>query len=198
MELRQGLRGDPVRRRDAVHKYGPQAIPVGSVADVWAVPFPWTEYTTRYPPRKYPQFYARCLPADHTNANKTGPTPGACGTRSKFKPYTVQLAAAGEIKLFQIAAYDVDGNVKAVPFHVSLYYQQVSYTHDADDPAVSAPRITKVATAAVHAGRRHHHGDRAAQEPRLHRRGDDPAEHRQERSPPSTGTGRWPPSGRPS
>jgi hypothetical protein len=134
-------------------KFGPsRAKNYAGVTDPFAVPFPWTPYTRAYPPKSNPKFYIRCFPADHANANMNWANGFVTANTTRFRPYVCQLAAAGEIKLFQIAAYDVNGNVKAVPFHVSLWYQQVSYTSMPMIPQAGTKTVTKAATSTTVAG----------------------------------------------
>jgi len=131
-------------------KFGPAKVAKGTVADPYAVPFPWTPYTTAYPPKSNPSMYIRVPPSDHQNAsNNWANAYNRLNTSGRFTPYYTVLAAAGEIKLFQIAAYDKDGNVKAVPFHVSLWYLPVSYLSMPRIPSAGWVVKTKNATASV-------------------------------------------------
>jgi len=95
------------------------------------VSFPWTAYTNIFPPSSYPRFYAK-VQAKQTNANYNwaqenwvdGDTFAQNYARWAGGPgqtYRVKLAAKGNIRLIQIAAYNADGTVKQVPFHVSIY-----------------------------------------------------------------------------
>jgi hypothetical protein len=99
------------------------------------VGFPWTPYTTLYPPSTHPQYYARARPANWANADANWANANWQSSRTLaqnltfFQPYKVKLAAAGEIKLIQIAAYNAAGQVKPVWFHVSLYaFNGVTYS----------------------------------------------------------------------
>jgi len=87
--------------------------------------FPWTELTTLRPPwmSMWRPFYARVpalvkdaaehgLSKDNWNRTTVNDTSKGC---------ELLLAQAGEISLLQICAYDEDGAVKRVPFHVSIY-----------------------------------------------------------------------------
>lgn len=65
-------------------------------------------------------FYAKLNAASNNSSNNWVQVP-------------IRLSAAGQINLFQIAAYDNNGNILKVPFHVSLYYQPVT--------AAAMPRI---------------------------------------------------------
>jgi len=90
--------------------------------------FPWQDWTRQRPP-KDPQWasnYIRIGPAsnvaDGNWANKRL-------TLADFEPHAIRMSQAGEASLLQIAAYDRNGNVLNVPFHVSLYKNNgVSYT----------------------------------------------------------------------
>lgn len=94
-------------------------VPGGAAA---ALPFPWTQITTARPPsnRQWAGCYIHIPPASGT-AEKNWATFGGSGTA--FKAYPVRLAAAGDIRLLQVAAYDADGNVLPVAFHLSVYYE---------------------------------------------------------------------------
>jgi hypothetical protein len=82
--------------------------------------FPYEEFTRRYPPRKYPNYYIKIGPTDKTNStNNWCGVPRKSGSRRLALP--VRMSQAGAIRLSQIAAYDKDGNVLPVRFHVSLY-----------------------------------------------------------------------------
>jgi hypothetical protein len=91
------------------------------------VPFPWTDITTRFPPKSYPQYYMTVHPASPTSPDPSWAnsawTSGKTDAENlaAFVPYQILMAQAGDIKLLQIAAYDANGNVKNVPFHVSIY-----------------------------------------------------------------------------
>jgi hypothetical protein len=91
------------------------------------VPFPWTDITTRFPPKNYPQYYITVHPASRTNPEPSWANAAWVSSNTEaqnlaaFVPYKILMAQAGEIKLLQMAAYDANGNVKNVPFHVSIY-----------------------------------------------------------------------------
>jgi hypothetical protein len=90
--------------------------------------FPWQDWARLRPP-KDPQWasnYIRIGPAsdvaDNNWANKRS-------TLADFEPYAIRMSQAGEAALIQIAAFDRNGNLMRVPFHVSLYKSSgVSYT----------------------------------------------------------------------
>lgn len=89
--------------------------------------FPWTfpSYSAYKPNKSYTvvnndkvknsksYFYAHLGPASTQSAQNWLQVP-------------IRLSAAGQINLFQIAAYDNNGSILKVPFHVSLYYQPVT------------------------------------------------------------------------
>jgi len=116
--------------------YGPTLTPA-FVDEPDLVEFPWTDYTTRYPPSTWPGYYMY-IPA----RSAVTPNPDMCWANAAysaantdqqnldaFTPYTVRLGAAGDIKLIQIAAYNANGTVKQVPFHVSIYSSSgISYS----------------------------------------------------------------------
>ena len=100
----------------------------GYAGDPDRVEFPWTEFTTLLPPRKHPEFYVAIPPANTLYADSNWANPNYKKGRTRQQnlsafttAYPVRLSAAGDLKLFQFAAYDKDGNVKKVPFHVSLW-----------------------------------------------------------------------------
>lgn len=84
--------------------------------------FPWTEYTTKFPPKNpaYAKYYIK-LPAKNANATKNwgGETRDAGGVA--IAAFPMKMAQAGTIRLSQVAAYDRDGNVKPVRFHIGIY-----------------------------------------------------------------------------
>lgn len=90
--------------------------------------FPWESWTRKRPPRDptWKEDYIRIGPtsrdASNNWARKPSPNP------KSFTAFSVRLSQAGEAKLFQIAAYDRNGNVLKVPFHVSFYTSTVDVT----------------------------------------------------------------------
>jgi len=92
------------------------------------VTFPWAEWTTQRPP-KDPQWtscYAHIGPAsdnaDHNWANLRT-------SIDDFAAIPIRMSQAGEVSLVQVAAYDRNGQLLAVPFHVSFYKTNgTSYT----------------------------------------------------------------------
>lgn len=84
--------------------------------------FPWERWTRAHPPRKakWRKSYVRIGPAsDNANGNWAYVGQGIHKTGKYGVP--VRFAQSGDIRLFQIAAYDSDGNVLPVPFHISIY-----------------------------------------------------------------------------
>ena len=101
------------------------------------VEFPWTDYTTRFPPSTWPGYYMYVPARSATNPNMNWANKNYSAAKTdaqnldvgNWAPYTVRLGAAGDIKMIQIAAYNADGTVKKVPFHVSIYSSSgISYT----------------------------------------------------------------------
>lgn len=95
--------------------------------------FPWTDWTTKYPPKDYPQFYVKVGPAS-TNANDNWA--GAKRGEADATAIPIRMSQAGEIRLSQIAAYDEDGNIMPIRFHVGIYSMMgVNYTSMPTVPA---------------------------------------------------------------
>jgi hypothetical protein len=68
------------------------------------------------------------------------------GTRTDFKPFPVRMAQAGEASLLQVAAFDQNGSILKIPFHVSIYRTNgVSYSSmpmmGIDDQADNPPYL---------------------------------------------------------
>ena len=92
------------------------------------IAFPWTEWTKTRPPSN--AAWTNCyisIGTKHANANenwskRTRNAAGAAQLAGAFA-VPVRMAAAGTIRLLQVAAYDGAGNVLKVPFHFSIYYQ---------------------------------------------------------------------------
>lgn len=77
--------------------------------------FPWTTLTRKYPPRTHPHWYASTYKARSDKFdNNWATTKDGYGVPCLF-------AEDGTIRLFQFAAYDADGNVMPIRFHVSFY-----------------------------------------------------------------------------
>lgn len=95
----------------------------------YGIDFPWTKWTTQRPPSN--AAWTSCyiaMPPKNANAdqnwssslrNANGQAQGPSG----YFAVPVRMSAAGTIRLIQVAAYDINGNVLAVPFHLSIYYQ---------------------------------------------------------------------------
>ena len=83
--------------------------------------FPYESYTTQYPPShpSYRGYYIRINPADMLNSNNNWASDGRDGRLLMSVP--IRMSQAGTIRLSQIAAYDKNGNVLPVRFHVSVY-----------------------------------------------------------------------------
>lgn len=101
--------------------------------------FPFEEYTTQYPPSNpsYRPYYIRINPTNVNNSSKNWS--GVARDGQQIMSIPIRMGQAGEIKLTQIAAYDKDGHVLPVRFHVSVYYNN-GVAADAmpnfpDDPA---------------------------------------------------------------
>ena len=88
--------------------------------------FPWTEWTTQRPPKDkawrncYLRIGPRSSNADDNWAYEQRGTAAPTTPTARWA-IPIRMAQAAEIRLLQIAAYDKDGNVMRVPFHVSLY-----------------------------------------------------------------------------
>lgn len=82
--------------------------------------FPWTEVTQVRPP-KDPQWASCYMHIPPASPNADNNWANRQQSLSDFAPYTVRMSQAGEAALVQIAAYDRNGNVLKVPFHVSFY-----------------------------------------------------------------------------
>lgn len=84
------------------------------------VPFPWTEITRVRKPSMpaWAESYMTIGPASPNADDNWAVLPNRPGM---FKGYPVRAAQMASIRLLQIAAYDDDGYVMKVPFHVSFY-----------------------------------------------------------------------------
>jgi hypothetical protein len=142
----------PWRSRNLWLVHGPGAVKKNtSVTDPFAVPFPWTTYTRAFPPKSNRAFYIRIGPKQD-NANRNWANASDKKWPS-FRAFPVRLSARGEIRMAQFAAYDKNGNVKKVPFHVSLYVESgVSYTSMPMIPADSWKLVAKAATVTITSG----------------------------------------------
>lgn len=83
--------------------------------------FPWTDWTTQRPPKdgRWKNCYLRLGPAQAI-ADKNWFTQATAAGTAYGVP--IRMSQAGTIRLLQFAAYDANGNVLPVPFHVSFYY----------------------------------------------------------------------------
>lgn len=108
------------------------------------IKFPWTEWTTKHPPknRRWAPCYVK-IGARSTNANDNWAAQDSPWGSKRAIP--IRMSQAGTIRLLQIAAYDENGNVMKVPFHVSFYYYgSTSYRSmpiiRSGDPLLDPPR----------------------------------------------------------
>ena len=79
--------------------------------------FPWTEFTTKYPPKKYPKYYVKINP-HNANADKNW---GNLRTDGIAQGFPIRMSQNGTIRLIQVALYDENGNVVPARFHFSIY-----------------------------------------------------------------------------
>jgi hypothetical protein len=77
--------------------------------------FPYEEWTTKYPPKDHPTWYVKIGPTHADNSNFNWASEAGVAI-------PIRMAQAGSIKLSQIAAYDKDGHVMPVKFHLSVYF----------------------------------------------------------------------------
>lgn len=105
---------------------GSGIIPSGGAADATPLftkymandaKFPWTDYTTKFPPKDFPEYYIK-IPKRRANANQNW---GVMNRDDMPLGIPVRMSQAGSIRLTQIAAYDKDGNLKPVSFHLGIY-----------------------------------------------------------------------------
>lgn len=85
--------------------------------------FPWTDWTVQRPPKdaKWRDSYIHIGPTDtHDASNNWAYSAG--GPKAPRAGIMVLAAQTATIRLLQIAAYDRNGNVMKVPFHVSFYW----------------------------------------------------------------------------
>lgn len=82
--------------------------------------FPWEKWTQKYPPKDNEEMYIRC----DANANSA---------KDRWSQKRVLMSQAGSARSIQIMAVDRRGNLLAIPFHVSIYYEKwVSYPRSGD------------------------------------------------------------------
>ena len=80
--------------------------------------FPWTDWTTKYPPKNYPNMYLHIGPKS-SDANNNWSGQERANITGAGVP--IIMSQAGSIRLSQFAAYDRDGNIMKVRFHVGIY-----------------------------------------------------------------------------
>ena len=83
--------------------------------------FPFEEYTRLYPPKSpsYKNFYIRIGPTDTSNSNNNWSYESRHGIATACIP--IRMGQVGTIRHSEMAAYDKDGNVMRVKFHLSVY-----------------------------------------------------------------------------
>jgi hypothetical protein len=73
--------------------------------------FPYESWTKTHPPRTHPHYYVQVRANASTRSARW--TIGA--------PVPIRLSEKGDIRMTQIAAYDINGNQIRVPFHFAVY-----------------------------------------------------------------------------
>lgn len=82
-------------------------------------PFPWRSLALQYPPKDFPEYYVKIKNPDRlTNASKNW---ASWNGSIEDGAVPVRFAQQGTVRLTQIAAYDKNGNVLPVRFHVGVY-----------------------------------------------------------------------------
>jgi hypothetical protein len=83
--------------------------------------FPYEEFTKKHPPKNQDSrsYYIRINPTNRTDSDKNWS--GVARDGKTVLAIPIRMAQAGTIKLSQLAAYDKDGNVLPVRFHLSVY-----------------------------------------------------------------------------
>lgn len=83
--------------------------------------WPFEKYTKMYPPSNpdSSSYYVKIGPMDPNNSTKNWSSVKRDGQPDMAIP--IRLSQAGTIRLSQVAAYDKNGNVMRVKFHVSVY-----------------------------------------------------------------------------
>jgi hypothetical protein len=94
--------------------------------------FPFEEWTKKFPPSSHPGYYVKIGPTDrkYCNNNWSAVTRGT----QQLMSIPIRMSQAGSIRLSQLAAYDRNGNVMPVKFHLSVYTSNGS-------GAMSAPQF---------------------------------------------------------
>ena len=110
------------------YKGGSGVIPSGGTLDATKffnsmpanTPFPWTEWTKKYPPKNNGGYYIR--------VHKKGPKAddrwqdyGYLKDKTPSKAVPIKGAQSASIRLIQVMAVDKNGNLLAIPFHISFY-----------------------------------------------------------------------------
>jgi hypothetical protein len=107
---------------------GSGVIPSGSSLDATPLfkqmplttKFPWTAHTTRFPPKKYPQYYIKVSRKGPKAADRWQDN-GYSATLKKSRGVPIKAAQNGTIRLIQIAAFDRDGHPIKIRFHFGIY-----------------------------------------------------------------------------
>lgn len=84
------------------------------------LPFPWEAWTTAHPPKSaaWRDCYIPLGPAS-SNADKNWTH--ALDNKGALSGIPIRMSQAGAVRLIQVAAYDANGKVLPVGFHLSLY-----------------------------------------------------------------------------
>jgi hypothetical protein len=143
------------------YKEGSGCVPVGSREFFHEklpsnATFPYEEWTRKHPPSNpaYRPYYIRIGPTNTTNSTKNWSSISRDGQAVMSIP--IRMSQAGSIRLTQIAAYDKNGNVKPVRFHVSIYANNGAAVNSMplfpSDPSDGNPKFLKPAGISVNYG----------------------------------------------
>lgn len=78
-------------------------------------------WVQKFPPSRYPEYYVRIGPTDRHNSTNNWANYSMVSGNAGGPSIPILMSAAGQASQIQIAAYDREGNVLPVKFHLSLY-----------------------------------------------------------------------------
>lgn len=83
--------------------------------------FPFEEWTKKYPPSRNPGYYIRIGPTDPHDSSNNWSAVQKNGKGKALYAVPIRMSQAGSIRHAELAAYDKQGNVMKVKFHLSVY-----------------------------------------------------------------------------
>lgn len=95
-----------------------EAFPFSNDLSITGATKGWVQ---KFPPSKYPQYYVKIGPTDQENSANNWANFSSMTNNSQLPSIPILMSSVGDSSQIQVCAYDRDGNVMPVKFHISIY-----------------------------------------------------------------------------